>query len=190
MIILKNIKVNLKEELYNFYEWKIEDDIKELSSVPCIKLNNKTYLNLLNNKIKIKEELLSKLKTNICIFAGDYDTICILFDNTGKSIKYSKLLLNTERKIMPLILKEKPTKIEYENISKLNYSFLTRNTKDKLKTIKEYIIKNKNNKELIKYLYLEIFGIVDKDYNKLINEIDNLNKEKVENIFEIIEILV
>ena len=69
MIILKNIKVNLKEELYNFYEWKIEDDIKELSSVPCIKLNNKTYLNLLNNKIKIKEELLSKLKTNICIFA-------------------------------------------------------------------------------------------------------------------------
>ena len=91
---------------------------------------------------------------------------------------------------MPLILKEKPTKIEYENISKLNYSFLTRNTKDKLKTIKEYIIKNKDNKELIKYLYLEIFGIVDKDYNKLINEIDNLNKEKVENIFEIIEILV
>ena len=56
MNYIYNIKVNLKDNLINFYEWEISDKITTLKKVKIFVINNYDYNNILKMNIKISKE--------------------------------------------------------------------------------------------------------------------------------------
>lgn len=189
MRYINNINVNFNNELINFYEWLESDNITVLKSIPLYKLNNGTYTAIINNKIQVDKEFLNQINSNICLFCNDYDTICIMFDNEGYSIKYSKLSLDDENKIYKIILKEKTNNLKFKIIEPLKYSFHNREIDSKLKNIIDFIKDNKSNKDMIRYLSLEWFNRITDNYNKLINDVNNSKESEIENMFELIKII-
>lgn len=94
-----NIKVNLKNELINFYEWNKMDKITILKKVPVFKVNDNVYENIISGRVKVNDTFLDKISLSnyTSIFCNDIDTICIKFDNKGKIDKLSKLDLIEEK---------------------------------------------------------------------------------------------
>lgn len=189
MKYINNINVNFNNELFNFYEWLETDNITTINNIPLYKLNANTYLKIINNKIKVEKEFLNEINSNICLFCNDYDSICIMFDNEGNSIKYSKLSLDDEAKIYKLILREKTNSLKIKILEPLKYSFHNREINIKLKNIIDFINDNKTNKDMIKYLSLEWFNKITNNSYKLIDEIKKSNEEEIENMFELIKII-
>lgn len=187
-----NIKVNLKDELINFYEWENKDKITILKKVPIFKINDKSYEEIINKKIKIEQDFLNKisLSNNICIFCNDIDTVCIKFNNDGLKDKISKLDLVEEKEILDEMLNKQKSKIKYTIISNENtYSYKTRKEERIINDIVGYIEKEKNNNDLIDYLYYEWFNKNNnkKDkYVELIKSIKENYTEKHNNFYKLI----
>ena len=97
-----NIKVNLKNELINFYEWNKMDKITILKKVPVFKVNDNVYENIISGRVKVNDTFLDKISLSnyTSIFCNDIDTICIKFDNKGKIDKLSKLDLIEEKDVL------------------------------------------------------------------------------------------
>ena len=56
-----NIKVNLKNELINFYEWNKMDKITILKKVPVFKVNDNVYENIISGRVKVNDTFLDKI---------------------------------------------------------------------------------------------------------------------------------
>ena len=56
-----NIKVNLKNELINFYEWNKMDKITILKKVPVFKVNDNVYENIISGIVKVNDTFLDKI---------------------------------------------------------------------------------------------------------------------------------
>lgn len=187
-----NIKVNLKDKLINFYEWESKDKITILKKVPIFKVNDKSYEEIINKKIKVEKDFLNKisLSNNTCIFCSDIDIICIKFNNEGLKDKISKLDLVEEKEILDEMLNKQKSKIKYTIISNENtYSYKTRKEIRIINNIVGYIEKEKNNNDLIDYLYYEWFNknTNKKDkYVELIKSIKENYTEKHNNFYKII----
>ena len=187
-----NIKVNLKDKLINFYEWESKDKITILKKVPIFKVNEKSYEEIINKKIKVEKDFLNKisLSNNTCIFCSDIDTIGIKFNNEGLKDKISKLDLVEEKEILDEMLNKQKSKIKYTIISNENtYSYKTRKEIRIINNIVGYIEKEKNNNDLIDYLYYEWFNknTNKKDkYVELIKSIKENYTEKHNNFYKII----
>lgn len=189
-----NIKINLKKDLINFYEWDNLDKIKILKKVSLYKINNKIYNDIINNVIIVNNNFLKKLdENNICIFCTKLDTICIKFNKNGKTDKISKLDLVDERDILDSSIKNKINNFKYKiTNTKINYSYNTRNENRIKKYLIKYIENEKNNKELIEYLYYEWFNKEkhEKDtYQKLINSVYEKYNEKHNKLYKIVELI-
>ena len=57
MNYIYNIKVNLKNKLYNFYEWDKNDDVITLDRVEVFLVNENTYEDIINMKVKVDKEI-------------------------------------------------------------------------------------------------------------------------------------
>lgn len=185
-----NIKVNLKEKLYNFYEWNEKDKIKIVNKIKIFFVSDKMYNDIVNMKVIFDKSFTNELTSNICLFSNDIDIVCTEIVN-DKINKISKLDLIEEREILQQS-NHKQSKIKYKLIkNENNYTFRTRSEETKVDTILKYIEKEKNNEELITYLYYEWFSKLtgsDK-YNKLTKAIKGEYNTKHEKILEIIKLI-
>lgn len=185
-----NIKVNLKEKLYNFYEWNEKDKIKIVNRIKIFFVSDKMYNDIVNMKVIFDKSFTNELTSNICLFSNDIDIVCTEIVN-DKINKISKLDLIEEREILQQS-NHKQSKIKYKLIkNENNYTFRTRSEETKVDTILKYIEKEKNNEELITYLYYEWFSKLtgsDK-YNKLTKAIKGEYNTKHEKILEIIKLI-
>lgn len=179
-----NIKCNFQKELLNFYEWKKEDNIKRIKSINCYKLSNEDYYNIIKYNIKN-----STFKNTYCLFCNDFDTICINFDEDGNSCLRSKLLLEDEVSVLDTMIREKTYKFDYKKCEKIKYSFYSREEKKKISLINTFFETNKNNKDIIDYLSYEWYGKIVKNNNRLITDINNAGMDKINKIYETIELI-
>ena len=190
-----NIKVNLKKELINFYEWNKNDKITVLKKVPIFKVNDDTYSELLNFNIKVNKSFIEKieLSNNICIFCTNIDSICITFNIDGEIDKISKLDLLEEKDILDSMISKQKYKLNYRKISyKTTYSYNTREENRIINSLVEYIELKKDNKEIIDYLYYEWFNKNSNNknkYEKLVESIKNEYNIKHQKLYEIIELI-
>lgn len=194
MNYIYNIKVNLKDNLINFYEWEMTDKITTLKKVKIFVINNYDYNNILKMNIKIRKEFLKNIELDnlTCLFTNAVDIVCIKFNTDGTISKISKLDLEEEREVLDEINYKVKTKILYSKINKdNNYKLTTRREENIKNKLLEFLISSKDNTELIDYLYYEWSGKTSSSnkYDELLSSIKNEYSDKHNKLFKIIELI-
>lgn len=194
MNYIYNIKVNLKDNLINFYEWESNDKITTLKKVKIFVINNYDYNNILKMNIKIRKEFLKNIELDnlTCLFTNAVDIVCIKFNTDGTISKISKLDLEEEREVLDEINYKVKTKILYSKINKdNNYKLTTRREESIKNKLLDFLISSKDNTELIDYLYYEWSGKTSSSnkYAELLSSIKNEYSDKHNKLFKIIELI-
>lgn len=190
-----NVTVNFNKSLINFYEWNEKDNITKLNKTLVYEVDMKTYKDILNMNIIVNKSFLDKLATSdyTCIFTTEVDAVCVKFDAMGSIILISKLLLDEEKDILEELTKENKIILNYKKISnkQIQYSKFTRNEKQNIDKILNFLNKEKDNTSLIEYLYYEWFNKM-KSNNKYKDLYLGVMKEycdKHDKLLKIIELL-
>ena len=212
MNYIYDISLNLnKNKLYEFYEWKEEDNPEFILKIPMFRVDEDTFLDLKYNNIMVNKKFLSNIQNktecyspnciNIiryaCVFVCDKSTVAIEFDTEGNNYMKSNISLEEENEILEVARNLKYFILEYKikNKNKCISKILTRRELDIQKTILKRIQNMIKNNELskLKYIYYEVYDEkcddVQKIYSKLINVITNGDKKmiKLEEILLLID---
>jgi len=212
MNYIYDISLNLnKNNLYEFYEWKNEDNPEFILKIPIFKIDQETFLDLKYNNVIINKKILNNIQNktecynpsciNIiryaCVFVCDDSAVAIEFDTEGNNYMKSNISLEEENEIIEVSKKMKYTIVEYKVKSKNKYTnkFLTRKELFVQKKVLEKIQKMFKNDEStkLKYIFFEIYNEkcddIQRIYNKLINVIINGDKKmlKLEEIISLID---
>lgn len=205
--IILNFNKNI---IYEFYEWKDEDNPEFIVKIPLFKIDDQSYLNIKNNDIIVDKKFLNQImdKTEsysqnlieiiryACLFATEKSVFAIEFDSDGNNYMKSILSLDEESEVLEISKNIKYSIIEYKikNKNKIINKNCTRKEKEREKNmIKmiDFIIKNKEYSKL-KYIFYELYNEklddTKKIYNKIINVVKN-NDNKTENLYEILELI-
>lgn len=198
MNYIYDILVNFNDkEIYEFFEWDKNDNVEHIRRIPIFKVNPIDFRNFKNNKIRVDQTFLNKIKNKTEIFSNtsiDYieycsiitdgiDLVVIEFDKDGEFILRSSMLLDEMEDTL-----DESDLLDVENIK---YTLLNNDNKIKrfvtrfenqIKTEIESeinkLIENKNYKKL-KYLYYEWFNKKDSDMDNIINNLSNITDEEI-----------
>ena len=188
-----DVLLNFNKEMYEFYDWNLDDYISHIRKILVFRIDNKTMRDLVNNSIVVDSDFLIKIsnrtemftKQNVkiinyaALFTNGSFVIGIKFDKNGEIIGRSKLLIDEELDILDSALDMNQYNLKYNLIAdNKNVSFKTRREI----FIEKYILKKlnevENNKEMLKYLYYECFNEKNNDFRKMLLK---LNKSLTNN---------
>ena len=183
MNYIYDILLNFQKEYYEFYEWNKNDEIYHMRKIPIIKINDKQFEEIKNNKIKFSTSSLKyfsnkaeKFNKNniikikyIAIFANNNETIAIKLNQDGYITHKSSLILEEQEDVLEIL--------KFTNSITLNYQIIEKKKKEAFKTRFEienekFIIKElnkiykENNLNKLNYLYLECFNKTENNVNK------------------------
>ena len=211
MNYIYDVTLNLsKNNLYEFYEWKEEDDPEFILKIPIFRVDKETFIDLKYNNVIISKDFLLKIfdKTEVytpnsinliryaALFSCDESVVGIEFDSDGNNYMKSNISVEEEIEIIECSKLLKFTIIDYKVKSK-------NNIKEKLSTRKEiedinFALKKlndiyQNNEEIkLKYIFYELYNEkledIEKIHIKLINIIKN-NDEKASKLNEILKLM-
>ena len=184
MKYIYDVTVNLKKEFINFYEWIDSDKLTKIKKICAYKVGNECYYDILRYNFKCSEFI-----NKTVLLCNDFDSICIKFDKEGKSILRSKLPIEEEMSILEMMFREKSFKFEYKKLDKIEYSFYSREEKDKINEINKFISDNKDNKEVIDYLCYEWFDKNVKNNSKFLESINDAESDKINKLYETIKLI-
>jgi len=195
-----DVLLNFDSEIYDHYEWNLNDNIYHIKKIPLFKVEDKIINDIKNYNIKVKEELLNKIKNKTeiylnrgakpieyaCIICSEEKVIAIKLESTGKITKYSKMLISEEIETI-----ESEDLIPFTNIS---YTKGNKKSTPPLKTKQELkkteYLKNKiksSTEEQLKYIYYELHN---EEYHlnnireELEKEIKNMWNENTNKMYE------
>ena len=173
MNYIYDIFLNYNSLVYEMFEWNKEDKIFHIRKIPFIVINSFDFDNLINKKIIVNSNFLTKIyrKTEVfnkkdtyyldyCFLTTDKnEVVAFKMDKNGLIKEYSKLLVEEEIEVLNYSDSLSPQIIEYNIISdKKQMYFRTRNENK----IKKFIYKElkliQNDPDKINFLYLECFG--------------------------------
>ena len=195
-----DIYLNLNEVLYDFFDWNKNDKLNHIKKIPIVKIEEESIRKIINYKIRIDEEFLSKIngKTEVwnvdeklqfcCLFTDGNDIIATEFNKCGISTRKSMLFIDEELEVLEIINKLSYKTINFKIIKKEKKLFKTR---DEIK--KEKFIDNElKNIELNKlgYIYFECFGKHDNDRKRILENIKKLpkNGKAYKNLYNILKL--
>lgn len=186
MTFVYDVVLNFSDRnlFYESYEWDKNDIIVTIRKGPLFKISKKTMYDFINFNLKVSKDFLKtifnkclllkkdKNKTNYLAFFSTGDKcIGVSFDDKGYIIYRSALLFDEEIEINKIASKLEVYDIKYVIYKKINNKILTREDIKKsyllLNEIKK--IYNTDEKEILKYIYYEIFNEKENNY-KIIYE--------------------
>ena len=71
MKYIYDIILNFNENLYEFYEWKDDDNIEYIKKIPIVKVTESVFSNLKNNEFVVDDAFLNMI-CNKCEVYGNY----------------------------------------------------------------------------------------------------------------------
>lgn len=200
-----------KNNLYEFYEWKDEDEVEFILKIPVFKVSYEDFISIKNNDIIVSKNFLNLIldKTEVyapnsikiikysCIFACEKSVVVLEFDSDGKSYMKSNISVDEEEEILDYVSDIKYSIIDYKVTNKKNkkLNFCTREERETQKYLLnklEKMLKNNEDSKL-KYIFYEIYNEktddVDRIYSKLINITKNKDSKfiKLKNLICLIE---
>ena len=186
---------NFDENYLEFYEWEKNDPFTLIKKVPLVRINNKDMLDLLTYKIQIKSSWLEKYKEKttlknskekplIILFSSTKTSILLEFDENGKSMYCSKLLVEDENNCNEYAYSMKEISVPYEKLEKLETRKEFRKALEDKKVLKTELkmLEEENNLEKFKRKYkikrifivavsilMSCLGLINISYAKNIN---------------------
>ena len=185
-----DLLINLSDDVpFNFYEWNKNDNIIHLKKIPVFKIKTNDLKNFLSYNIKVDELFLTKIfnKTEsydknyinyMALFTDGNNSLVIEFDEKGKTIAKSKLLLEEELDLLEIAYSLKNEVVNYEKIDLLNEDSELR----QIKELKHFLLVEintlweKQNTPKLRYLYNEIINQDSKDLQKIYKSLQNIIK--------------
>lgn len=203
-----DIILNLHEEFINFFEWEKKDKLLYVKKLPIFCIDNGIFHNIIFNSIKVSKSFLeminyenysSNLENDkyryMCLLTNKNTVIGVCFDEDGRNILVSDLLIDDQEEILEEIKDNPIIMFDYDLISKKEEEkFLTRKEINLKKVISREITNLYKNNDLSKlaYFYYEYFNIESDDiklmYNNLISSLENEIDEKHFKIYEILKL--
>ena len=127
MKYIYDIVLNFNKILYDFYEWNRTDNFVNIKKIPIIRINNKDFINILNNNIKLnnklfetiknKTELYENKKDNCLLIINNCNIIGLKFNEKGITTHISSLNVIDELDIIELNIKKEIT-FKYQILDK------------------------------------------------------------------------
>ena len=211
MNYIYDISLNFtRNKLYEFYEWKEEDNPELILKIPVFKIDVDSFTNIKYDDINVSKDFINSIenKTELyspncigiiryaCVFSCDKGVVAVEFDSDGNSYMKSNISIEEENEIIEISDSFKYTLLDYKvkNKNKKNIIFKTRKELETEKYLLKKIDIMMENKEFLKlkYIFYEIYDEKNDDtntiYNKLINVIKNSNY-KFDKLYEIINLL-
>ena len=199
MNYIYDIVLNFQDNYYNFFEWKRNDNLKNILKIPLYRVSDKDIICLKYNKVKVSEYLINKIKNDnkrykkiMCLVSNGKIAIGLLFNSDGKLLKRSSLLFEEEEESIEVSKHLPLTSVNYIENIKINYQNKLRLEKEKKGKLINYI-KKTNNKTTLKYIYYEYY---EKETESIIQIKNSLLKElskdwtaKQNNLYKLIKIL-
>lgn len=200
MNYIYDIYLNFNEELYDFFDWNKSDKLTHIKMIPIFKVNEDTIKSFISNIVKLDEKtfLLVQNKStiwnktnkykNYALFADENNVIAIEFDDEGKSINKSYLLINEELEILETTYKLRTKNIEYRILNKDTIKIKTRKQIKEENFITDELKNIDSNK--LNYIYFECFGKHENDRNLILNKLLNLSKNSktYKNLYNILKL--
>ena len=121
-----------KNNLYEFYEWKEEDNAEFILKIPMFKVSTEDIVNIKYGDIIVNKNFLKQIedKTEVyapnavniiryaCIFSSEESSIAIEFDASGLSYMKSNLSIDEEDEVIECAKLIKYTILDYKLKSK------------------------------------------------------------------------
>ncbi len=186
MNYIYDIILNFKENLYEFYDWNIDDNVTHIRRIPIFKIKSDDLDKIKNNYVKFDNNFLLSIKNKCEVFSSknvknleyaflltdDDDVIAVNVKNDN--IKISKLMIEEELDTIENSIRYDVSDIKYEILEKryVNH-FKTRKECEMEKYLKKEIKKLETaDIEKLKYIYYECFDKLESDRNKIISKIN------------------
>ena len=209
MSYVYDLVLNFNNSLLEFYEWKKDDLLHHIKRINLIRVDSITYNTIYDNIVSFNNDFLLSI-FNRCEYFNNrnietipyaflltdaYRVIGITLDNTGKTIKYSRLLLDEEEDVLDVSEKLAEIKMDYKIIKKKDQDeFRTRQEINIINYIKKDINNDYKKKDLnkLKYLYYEYFNKhcddIDVIYRELLSELDKDINKKHYDLYNLIKL--
>ena len=200
MNYIYDIYLNFNKELYDFFDWNKSDKLVHIKMIPIFKVNEETIKSFISNMVKLDEKTFSFIQNkstiwnkankykNYGLFVDENNVIAIEFDDEGKSINKSYLLINEELEILETTYKLKTKNIEYRILKKDSIRLKTRKQIKEENFITDELKNIDSNK--LNYIYFECFGKHENDRNLILNKLLNLSKNSktYKNLYNILKL--
>ena len=200
MNYIYDIYLNFNEYLYDFFDWNRNDKLEHIKMIPIFKTTEENIRNIINHNIKLEEKYLNYVHNKATIwnksdkyksyalFCDDNNIIAVEFDETGKSIKKSSLLIDEELEILETTYKLRVKNIEFKILNKTKNILKTRNQIKEENFINEEL--NNIDSKKLEYIYFECFSKHEKNRKTIINKLLNLSKNSktYKNLYNILKL--
>ncbi len=194
MNYIYDILLNFNRQLYDFFEWNVNDNIIHIRKIPLYRINSKSLLEVQSNKIKIDSDFLETIRNRTEMFTNkDLDVIeyailltdgssvfAIKFNSDGCSIGKSTLLVDEDVEVLDVSSRLKEAKFSYEVLEKEIYVPLKTRKEQKMeKFVLQELQKSQRQQayEKLEYLYFECFGESEQVIEKILNKIEGQVKK-------------
>ena len=169
MNYIYDIVLNFNKELYEFFEWKDDDNLINIRKIPLIKINDDDFVSLLYNKIKIEKLVLDTFKKKfslyseeingnvICIVTNGQRAMGVMFDQFGNLIGRSAMLLDEEEEVLEESENLEETKLLYEKNKTKKVNIKLSRIEIKKKQYIENFLNAIDNIKILKYIYFDYF---------------------------------
>ncbi|MBQ6686949.1 MAG: hypothetical protein IJN03_00305 [Bacilli bacterium] len=198
-----DILINMEEDnVFKFYEWENYDPIELIKKIPIFRVNSKTlhdfylydvlvsltFLESLKDKTILKNNKLNKTLKYACLLCDCKNVLVVEFNDSGKIIGRSNLLLDDEANIIEFIYNYKESKMLYQKEDKIKITNSLRQEEMIKKVIRLELktVADKKNASKLKYLFNELFGYEENNINKIKELIEaelklgiNINLKKI-----------
>ncbi len=198
MNFIYDILVNFNNNLYDFYEWNVSDNVSHIRKMPLFKVKTEVLEKIKDYSVKIDIDFLRKIENRTekftsrdiekveyaALFSDCNDVIAVKFTRDGINKYLSKLLVDEQEEVIEVCNRCSETNIELEIIKlREKNNFKTRMQVEKmnylLKSLK-LLEKNRENEKL-KYLYFECFDEKQDSVNIILDKLKKaIDNEKVE----------
>lgn len=178
-----DLLVDLDDELWEYYEWEKNDNLLLFKKVPFVRVNELIMKDFLEYQISLDNEwvkpyinkaiLKNNKKMTGVLFASLKETIFFEFDETGKVLGKSKVLIEDWNNIYELVGERKNESVLYEKSDKIAPRLeFRRALKDKhFLEIEINSLVEKQDKSKCAYIYFEFFGKNKDDFKEMIKEL-------------------
>lgn len=169
MNYIYDIVLNFNKELYEFFEWKDDDNLINIRKIPLIKINDDDFVSLLYNKIKIEKLVLDTFKKKfslyseeingnvICIVTNGQRAMGVMFDQLGNLIGRSAMLLDEEEEVLEESENLEVTKLLYEINKTQQVNIKLSRVEIEKKQYIENFLNAIDDIKILKYIYFDYF---------------------------------